>query len=279
MPSGTRTRRFELAAWRVTRAVLIAYLLVVLLMTFLETWLVYPVPPVDRSDWQPAGLTFEDAWIASADGTRLHGWFVPHAEPRYAVLYCHGNGEQVADNVELVTELRDQLQASVLIFDYRGYGRSDGRPHEAGLVADGVAAQRWLAERMGIEEGKVVLMGRSIGGGVAVALAADLGARALVVENGFSRLTDVAAYHYPWLPVRLLMKNRFDCLKRIEQYEGPLLQSHGTADRIVPIELGRQLFVAAPTEKKRFVELPGHDHNDWPPDGYYAELADFLGSL
>jgi fermentation-respiration switch protein FrsA (DUF1100 family) len=258
---------------------LVTYLLVVLIMTFLESWLVYPVPPFERSDWQPAGLDYEDVWMASADGTRLQGGFVPHPDPMFAVLYCHGNGEHVADNGELAAELRDRLQASVLVFDYRGYGQSDGKPHEAGLIADGVAAQKWLAERMGMDASETVVMGRSIGSGVAVAVAADHGARALIIECAFSRLTDVAAMHYPWLPVRLVMRNRFDSIGRIERYSGPLLQSHGTADRIVPIELAHRLFDAAPTEKKQFVELPGRGHNDYPPSSYYGEIATFLQRL
>jgi fermentation-respiration switch protein FrsA (DUF1100 family) len=215
-------------------------------------------------------------WLESGDGTKLFGWFVPHLQPELALLYCHGNGEHVADNADLLPILRDELQASVLIFDYRGYGHSEGRPYEAGLIADGCAAQRWLAARMEIEPGDVVVMGRSIGAGVAVALAAENGARALVIENAFSRLTDAAAQLYSWLPVRVLMRNRYDSIARIAGYQGPVFQSHGTADSIVPIELGRRLFAAVPSADKQFVELVGHGHNDAPPRRYYRQIAEFL---
>jgi len=256
--------------------VLVTYLLVVLAMTFLETWLVYPVPRVESGDWQAAGLAREDAWFTSADGTRLHGWFVPNAAAKRAVLYCHGNGEDVARNAGLAAHLRDALDAAVLVFDYRGYGKSDGRPNEPGCIADGLAAQRWLAERLGIAPGDVVLMGRSLGGGVAVAGAAEQGARALVLESTFSRLTDVAAYHYPWMPVRLVMRNRYDSLSRIKRYPGPVIQSHGSLDTLIPIELGRQLFDAAPSSEKQFVELTGRGHNAPQPEGYYGQLRAFL---
>jgi fermentation-respiration switch protein FrsA (DUF1100 family) len=261
------------------RFALILYLLVLLLMTFLETWLVYPIPPIERADWVAAELEHEEVWFHADDGNRLHGWLVPHMAARRAIVYCHGNGEQVADNIEVVTRLRDQLQATVLIFDYRGYGHSEGTPNEAGLVADGLAAQKWLAKKLGLTTDKLVVMGRSIGGGVAVAMAAKQGARALVLESTFSRLVDVAASHYRWLPVRLLMRNRFDSLERIKNYQGPLFQSHGSADRVVPIELGRELYQEAPSKQKRLLEIPGGDHNDESSDAYYDALVRFLDEV
>jgi fermentation-respiration switch protein FrsA (DUF1100 family) len=172
--------------------------------------------------------------------------------------------------------LRNRLQASVFLFDYRGYGHSAGRPDEAGCVADGLAAQRWLADRIGIRPDQVVLIGRSLGGGVAVALAAEQGAAALVLESTFPSLCAAAACHYPWLPVHWTMDNQYDSLTRIHRYSGPLLQSHGALDAIVPIELGRQLFEASPSRLKRWVEFPDLGHNsDWP-GSYYATLGEFL---
>jgi uncharacterized protein len=275
-PVEKRRTRFLLS---LATTALVTYLLVVLAMTFLETSLVYPAPPLAAGDWQPAGLDYEDIWFTSADGTKLHGWFVPHPSPKRAIVYCHGNGEFVAFNADLAALLRDALDASVFLFDYRGYGRSEGRPHEAGCIADGIAAQRWLAERMGAEPKEIVVMGRSLGAAVAAAMAAELGAKALVLENGFSRMTDVAAHHYPWLPVRLVMHNRYDSLQRIADYHGPLLQSHGVSDWIVPIRFARQLFDAAPSQPKRFLEFNGQDHNDSFPPGYYRQLREFLDDI
>jgi hypothetical protein len=266
-------------AWRVLRPVLIAYLLVVLLMTFLETWLVYPIPPQGRGEWQPKWMNYEDVWFTAEDGTKLHGWFIPHERPKRALLYCHGNGEAIGDNADLMAHLSRVLDASVMIVDYRGYGHSEGTPSEAGCIADGLAAQRWLADRLGVDTSDIVLMGRSIGGAVVVAMAAEQGAQAVVLENAFSRLTDVAASHYPWLPVRLLMKNRYDTVGRIQRYDGPVFQSHGSLDTIVPIRMGRELFEAVPSEDKTFVEFPDLDHNDPPPPDYYRQLAAFLDSV
>ena len=277
--SKSRIGRAGRVAWRVLRPVLIAYLLVLLLMTFLETWLVYPIPPLGRGDWQPQGLAFEDVQFEADDGTKLHGWFVPHPHAKRAIVYFHGNGESVGDNADLVAYLSDALEAAVFIFDYRGYGHSAGSPYEAGCIADGLAAQRWLANRLGKQPNELVLMGSSLGSGVAVAVAAQQGAQALVLRNAFSRMTDVAAFHYPWLPVGLVMCNRYDSVVRIKHYDGPLLQSHGTADTIVPIKFGRRLFDAAPSQDKQFLEYPGIGHNDPSPQSYYRELAAFLNRI
>jgi fermentation-respiration switch protein FrsA (DUF1100 family) len=251
-------------------------LLILLAMMLLERPLVYPVPPVSWGDWNPAGLAHEEVWFHSTDGTKLHGWFVPHPNPERAILYCHGNAEHVAMNADLAACLRDKLQASVFLFDYRGYGHSQGTPYERGCVADADAAQHWLAARMKLRPDELVLMGRSLGGAVAVALAAQNGARALILENTFPCLPDAAAVHYPWLPVRWAMDNRYDAVSQIARYSGPLFQSHGAADRVVPMALGRRLFDAAPGQAKRWVEFPGAGHNDVWTDSYYDKLAAFL---
>jgi fermentation-respiration switch protein FrsA (DUF1100 family) len=265
--------------WRGLRWLLAFSLVVLLAMTFLETWLVYPIPPIDRGDWHPAGLAFEDVSFTSQDGTRLHGWFVERPQAKRAILYCHGNGENVGMNADVVAQLSDSLDASVFIFDYRGYGHSEGTPSEDGCIADGLAAQRWLAQRIGKQPSDVVMMGRSLGSGVAVAAASQQGAHALVLVSAFPRLTDVAAYHYPWLPVQLMMMNRYDSITRIHDYLGPVFQCHGTTDWIVPIEVARALFDAAPTTNKRFVEFADRGHNDPEPAGFYRELAAFLDGV
>ena len=180
--------------WKIARPLLIAYLSIVLGMMLFETNLVYPIPDRSSGDWQPKSFQFEDVHFNSADGIKLHGWFIPHPTPKQAILYCHGNGEDVSSVGELAAMLSESLQASVFVFDYRGYGQSEGRPNEDGCIADGNAAQHWLAERAGVHPNDVVLMGRSLGSAVAIALAADNGARALVIENAFPTMTDVAAF-------------------------------------------------------------------------------------
>ncbi len=255
-----------------------AFLAVVLMMMFLEESLIFFPSPYPEGDWQPVGIVCEDAWFESADGTRLHGWYVSHDHPRATILFCHGNAGNLSHRAELLRILHHRVGASVLIFDYRGYGRSQGKPNERGVLADARAARRWLAEREGIAETDIVLMGRSLGGAVAVDLAAAHGARALVLESTFSALPDVAAHHYPWLPVRWVMRTRLNARAKIAEYRGPLLMSHGEADTIIPLDLGRRLFEAA-NPPKQWLTFPGRDHNDPQPPDYYDALIEFLDGL
>jgi fermentation-respiration switch protein FrsA (DUF1100 family) len=172
-----------------------------------------------------------------------------------------------------------QLQASVLIFDYRGYGKSYGSPTEAGILMDARAARAWLAKRAGIAERDIVLFGESIGGGVMVDLAAEDGARGLVLQSTFTSAPDVGASTFPWLPVRRLMRTRLDSLSKIPRYDGPLLQMHGDPDTIVPIELGQRLHAAAPDPQKVFVVAKKTGHNyPWPFE-FTAALDKFFHRL
>jgi len=264
--------------WRIVRPVLIAYFVVVVVAMFLENSLIYFPSRYPEGDWHPPGLDFEDAWFQSADGAPLHGWYVPQENARAAVLFCHGNAGNITHRAGILKMLHQRAGVSVLIFDYRGYGRSAGKPNEAGILADARAARAWLAAREKIGECDVVAMGESIGGAVAVDLAARDGARALVLESTFTSAPDMAALVFPWLPVRWAMQTRLDALGKIGDYRGPLLMAHGDADTIVPIRLGRRLFAAA-NEPKKFIVLPGHDHNDAMPAEYYDALGEFLEQI
>ena len=151
-------------------------------------------------EWEPSELKFEDAYFTSADGTRLHGWYCPAEKPRGVLLFAHGNAGNVSDRWPKMVLLQRRLNVSSLIFDYRGYGRSSGVPSEAGILADARAARRWLSDRTGVQEPDIIVMGESLGGGVAVDLAAKDGARGLVLESTFTSLPDVAGHLMPYTP-------------------------------------------------------------------------------
>ena len=260
------------------KTLLVAYSFVVAaIMWFEESLIFYPFSSPD-DNWHPANLAIEDAWFDAPGGVRIHGWYVPHRQPVATVLFAHGNAGNLTHRDHVLRALHDKVGASVLIFDYRGYGRSSGKPTGAGILADARAARAWLARREKIPEKQIVLMGESIGGAVAVDLAAD-GARGLIVQSSFASLPEVAAYHMPWIiPVRLLMRTRLDSAARIRDYHGPLLQSHGDCDTVVPLASARRLFAAA-NEPKKFLLLPGADHNDPHSTEYYGEVRQFLESL
>ncbi len=278
-PMTWASRFWRHRAGRIVRASVFAYLLFLLLMMWLENLLIYPTWQIPDGDWSPAGVAFEDHNLTSDDGTRINAWYFEHPQPCAYVLYSHGNGENLAHLGEYMDDLRSAYKVSILAYDYRGYGRSGGKPQESGILADARAAQQWLAQRAGTPTDQVVLWGRSIGGAVSVQLATDLGARGLILERTFTSLPDVAAVHYPFLPVRWLMRNRYDSLGRIEEYQGPILQSHGTADEVVPFTLGEQLFAAAGSPRKQFVRMPGVTHNGPNSKDYYTVLCRFLTEL
>ncbi|MEO1496779.1 MAG: alpha/beta hydrolase [Planctomycetota bacterium] len=271
---------------RVLRYAAALYLAAVLMMSFLERRLVYPAPPVERGDWSASEADSptapRDVWIASEDGVEVHGWFYDAPEADRVVLYCHGNGDHVADSDALMRTIRRELKAAVLVFDYRGYGKTRGPdderpvPTERAVLADGAAAQFWLAERTGRRADELVIIGRSLGGGVATALAAEHGAAALLLQDTFTRLTDAAAYHHPWLPVRWIMTNRYDSLARIVRYQGPLIVSHAEHDRVVPFSHAKRLFDACPSRDKRYLPQATRGHLDPMPIGYWVAVREML---
>jgi fermentation-respiration switch protein FrsA (DUF1100 family) len=263
------------AVWITLRVFLVAYLLLVLLAMLFEESLIFFPSKYPDGDWQPDGLQFEDAHFTTADGTRLHAWYVPHESPTAYVLFLHGNAGNLTHRIDALNDLHGVVGAAVLILDYRGYGRSEGRPNESGILQDARAARAWLAERAKIDEGEIVLLGESLGSAVAVQLAAEKPPRALVLQNAFTSMPDLAAVHYPMLPGQL-MDTRLDSLSKIRAYHGPLLASHAGNDEIVPFAQGQRLFDAAPGTNKQFLKIAGCGHNDLLPREYYEALKDFL---
>jgi len=264
---------------RVGRAGLVIYLTVLLVLMLLENKMIYFPAKYPIGNWEPVDLPVEDAHFTATDGTQLHGWFHEHPHPRGYALFAHGNAGNITGRAELLRVWADRLRVSMLVFDYRGYGRSSGSPSEIGIIQDARAARSWLAQRAGIEESNVILVGRSLGGAVVVDLAASDGARALILESTFTSMPELAAVHYPWLPVRRFMRTRLNSLDIIGDYDGPVLISHGDADQIVPFELGRELYEAVLSQMKQFLTIDGGDHNDPQPGWYYDQLDAFLDRL
>ena len=191
-------------------------------------------------DWNPADLKFEDLWCTAEDKTRIHGWYCPCDNPRATLLIAHGNAGNIALRAPLLRYLQSSMQVATFMFDYRGYGRSEGVPTVEGALQDARAARARLAERAGIKESEMVLMGESLGGAIVVQLAAESAPRALILQSTFSSLKDVADVHYPRLSW-LVPPTKLDSAAQIGRFHGPLLQSHGTADRTIPISLGREV--------------------------------------
>jgi fermentation-respiration switch protein FrsA (DUF1100 family) len=266
--------------WLRKVAILLAclYLLLTVSLMFLEESLLFFPTKSPGGDWNPKALAVENAEFQAADGVKLHGWYVPCENAKAAVLFFHGNGGNITHRMNSLVNLHRIVGVSTLILDYRGYGRSEGKPNEKGILLDARAARTWLAKRENIAEKEIVLMGESLGGGVAVDLAAQDGAKALVLVSTFNRLPDVAAYHYPAFPVKWLMRTQLDSERKIPNYRGPLLQYHGKKDTVVPFNFGKKLFDAA-NEPKELVVSETLDHNDSPPEMLYLKMRKLLEGM
>ena len=260
----------------------ILYAVAVGLLLIFENTLIFPGASASRGNYDPT-FEYEDVNFEASDGTKLHGWMIPYANDpttdRY-VLYCHGNAENVTSaNQGVPRVMADAMKANLFIFDYRGYGKSEGKPNEAGLKLDTDAAMDWLCQRFNIQPSDVIVDGFSVGGGPAVYMGTKRGAKGLVLQRTFSSLPDVAAVKHPWAPVRLLMQNRFDSAALLEEYHGPLLQAHGEKDQVVPYKFGQKLYAACPSEDKAFFSRPEMDHFSPVYPEFLKMAADFADRL
>lgn len=208
-----------------------------------------------------AGLGHEEVRFEAEDGTRLHGWWIraPRGPASAHVLLCHGNAGNIGDRV-LHARLLADAGLDVFLFDYRGYGRSEGSPDEEGTYRDARAAREALLRQAGVERTRVVYLGESIGGAVALALALEAPPQGLVLQSAFSSIRDMGRLHYPFIPLTLV-PDAYPSLHRISGLRAPLLVLHGDRDDIVPFAHGQALFDAAPPPKKMEV-VRGAGHND-----------------
>jgi|TARA_B100000315_G_C14547537_1_gene574017 hypothetical protein len=225
------------------------------------------------SQW---GLAYEDVTIDTADGIKLHGWFVPHQSSNEVLLFLHGNGGNISHRGESLRIFK-RLGLNVLIIDYRGYGQSEGTPSEDGLYEDARSAWRYLAETRAYRAEQIILFGRSIGGAVAAKLVTEQQPAKVILESTFSSARDMASSLMPLLSKIVLLRYSFDSISHIGQLQAPLLMLHSPDDEIIPFELGEKLYQAA-NQPKQFVKLKG-DHNygfiQSQPD-YERALAKFL---
>lgn len=211
--------------------------------------------PADRR------LSYEDVFFQTSDGVRLNGWFVPGNGKSATLLWFHGNAGNIADRVDNIALLHDRLGISIFIFDYRGYGRSEGSVSEEGTYRDAEAALAYLRSRKDVDPAKIVFFGRSLGAAVAVELAAKEPCAGLILESPFTSVKEMADSAFPLFPVGFFFKTKYDALSKIKQVKVPVLILHGDRDEIVPFSMGRRIFEAA-NEPKMFFTIQGAGHND-----------------
>ena len=211
---------------------------------------------------QDYNLINEDVFFKSLDGTNLHGWFFPYTKSKDYILLCHGNAGNISHRLEYIKLLHEIVKCNVFIFDYRGYGLSKGKPSEQGVSADAIAAFDYLIKKKKIKADSIILLGRSLGGAVAIELALHRSCKALILENTFTNLSDMAKFIFPFIPgVHLLASDNFNNLIKIKNLHNPILFIHGKADHTVPFKHSQILFEKA-NEPKELYEIREAGHND-----------------
>ncbi|TLY16233.1 MAG: alpha/beta hydrolase [Nitrospirae bacterium] len=247
-------------------------------MSLLDQLFVYHPDPWQDRDWAKiSGLPLEDVWFAAADGTKLFGWYVASSGSPTVLLWCHGNAGNIINRLDNLRELY-RLGLSVFLFDYRGYGRSQGRSSEEGLYQDALGAYAHVTGTRRVRPERIVLFGRSLGAAVAGEVASQRPAAGLILESSFPSVEALAKFHYFGLPVHWLVGARFNLADKLKHVSVPVLVIHGDQDEIVPIHLGRQVFEAA-KDPKAFYLVPGADHNNLYHVGgrlYFQRLKRFV---
>ena len=279
-PAGPKPAARRSKAWRVAslalRTGLLAYVGVAAALLFGQSRIIYHPTREIVATPASAGLAYEDVSLRTNDGLRLAAWYVPATDARGTILFCHGNARNISDRLSSIAVFH-RLGYSVLIFDYRGYGRSEGRPTEEGTYRDADAAWDHLVRERGASPRTIVVFGRSLGGAVAAHLADTRPVRALILESTFTTAPDLAADLFPWLPARALTTFDYATLYRVDRIRCPKLIVHSPDDDLIPFEHGRHLFAAA-AEPKRFLEITGPHCDGFLRSGtrYTSGLADFL---
>jgi len=244
----------------------------------IEDGMIFHPSPTLAGTPRQVGLEFEDIFFTTSDGVRLNGWFIPHPESRSTLVWFHGNAGNISHRIDNIKLLHDKVKVNVFIFDYRGYGRSEGHVSEAGTYLDGEAALDLLRKKLGVKSDKIILFGRSLGAAVATEMATRFINQGLILESPFISIAEMARIVLPFLPIRFLLQTRYDVGTTIKKIRVPLLVLHGDRDEIVPFSHGEAIFDKAP-EPKKFFAIPGANHNDTYVIGgenYFQQIKEFV---
>ena len=244
-----------------------------------KKFIFYPDSRVDQTP-RDIGLPFEDVFFTTSDGVRLNGWFVPYPDAAITLLWFHGNAGNISHRLENIKLLHGKVKVNVFIFDYRGYGRSEGTISEKGTYLDGQAAIECLRTRYTVETKNLVLFGRSLGAAVASEIASRTDVLALILETPFASIAEMAREIFPFLPVGRFLQTKYEVVKKVRAIKSPLLVLHGDRDDIVPFRQGKKVFDAAP-QPKAFYTIVGAGHNDTylvGGDLYFQALREHIES-
>lgn len=278
----TRTSKPVRILFAILLASVLLYLGVCGYMWATQKELIFEPTPVLQSTPARMGLTYTELHFPSGAGAErgeLDAWWVPAAHgDSPTLLYLHGNDRNISSNLSHVQRLHD-LGYNVLLTDYRGFGKSTGgQPNEAKVYEDAESAWRYIIEQGHINPHKIFIYGHSLGGAIAIDLAVrHADAAGLIVESTFTSMQAMGELDYGYLPVSLLLNQRFDSLQKIGKLKLPILIIHGTWDRIVPVDMAKQLYAAAP-QPKSLTLIEGGGHGNSGTIGW-VEYRDALNSF
>lgn len=264
-------------------ALAVAYLALLLLLRIAENKFIYfpNFPGRLSGDWHPAGLPVEDVSLRTSDGLRLHAWWIAGHGAEFTFVAFHGNAANLANRAEVYGLLRG-LPANVLAVEYRGYGRSEGTPDEAGLYRDAEAAYDYLVRQRNIAPGRIIAFGGSLGTAVAMDLASKRAVAGVVLEAPFPSARAVARRLYPLLPgLGLVLRTKFDTVAKLANIRAPVLVIHCSGDPVLPLALGEEVYRLA-REPKFFLRVEGECHETASlvaPAKYRAQLLAFISQL
>jgi len=242
----------------ISSLVLVYVLLIAYVYVKQGSMLFFPLKEIETTPLA-IGFDYQEVTLRTKDGVDISAWYIPAEDTRGFVLFCHGNAGNISHRLDSI-RIFHNLGLGVLIFDYRGYGRSKGTPDEEGTYRDAEAAWDYLVNSLHVAPERIILFGRSLGSAVAAEIALRKQTGALIMESGFTSVPDLGSSFYPYLPVRLLSKYRYASIEKVGKIKMPKLFIHSPEDEIVPYEQGRRLFESA-SEPKEFLQLTG-GHNE-----------------
>lgn len=270
-PAESRSR-LKRMIYTIVSGLVLGYLVLVAFVYLRQAKMLYfPSREIDATP-ADAGLAYDDVTLKTADGVTLSAWYIPAPNERGFLVFCHGNAGNISHRLDSLKIFHD-LRLSVLIFDYRGYGRSEGEPTEKGTYLDAEAAYDYLVKTRGISPSRIIIFGRSLGCAVAAELAVRHKAGALIIESGFTSVPDLGRKFFPHLPVRLISRFHYATMDKVGGIPIPKLFIHSPDDEIIPFEQGMRLFEKA-REPREFLKIRG-GHNE----GFLMSGEQYTGGI
>ncbi len=267
-------------------ALLIFYFLAMVAIYFAQTWFIYaPSIPSRKIITTPSSinLAYEEVMLETSDDENIHGWFIPSGshspDESNTVLFFHGNAGNISHRMETILILH-KLGLNVFIIDYRGFGNSSGKPTELGTYLDAEAAWNYLSNTRNIQVNKIIIFGRSLGGGVGAELAKKVQPAMLILESTFTSMPDASAKHYPFMPTDLLVKHKYATKHKLRELTCPLLIIHSKDDEVIPYSHAKLNFALA-KQPKKFIEINGGHGNGFllSKKKYFEELQRALVTM